>query len=279
MSAISSVNLSGRMDDFEINFYKAVKHLSAEAIVDYVRSIQIPPGRAFKIRKIDDAKSGEADRSSRLNQSLVILANGTIFYTGKQGGSRFSIPDGKLLGRGANKLVFQVFDLNRRQFKAIAVPLSKIAAQIVLPSMKNEAAMSSRVLSTYVLSSSYFSRMTKSGKELGYLESELCFKTLKQMLDDNPRFLAEHPEIVTQVAKALHSCHRAGIAHLDAGKENILLAKTGDGRFIAKLADFGSAQRLEEDFFEGFSNREEDDGYLQSLERDYRISCQQPRRF
>lgn len=277
MSAVFFEESSRRFDGFEINFYKAVKHLSAEAIVDYVRSIQLPPGRAFKIRKIDDAKSDDIDRSNQLKQSLVILSNGTIFYTGKQDCFRFTVPGGKLLGRGANKLVFEVFDLNTRQFKAIAVPVCKITAQIFLPSMKKEADITSRVLSTYVLSSSYFSRMTKSGRELGYLESELCFKTLKQLLEDNPRFLAEHSEIVTQVEKALHSCHSAGIAHLDARKENILLAKTRDGRFIAKLADFGSAQPLAQDFFDGHSNQDEDDDYLQSLERDYRISCQQPR--
>lgn len=270
------------MDDFEINFYKTVKHLSVEAIVDYVRSIQMPPGRAFKIRKINDAKSGEVDRSTRLNKSLVILSNGTTFYTGKrvdvkEGAAHPSIPEGQLLGRGMNKLAVQIFDLNKRRCKAIAVPAYKITAQASLPSMKKEAKITSKIFSDYVLSSYYFSRTTKLGKESGYLESELCFATLQQMLDANPRFLADHPEIVDQISKALAACHSAGFAHLDVGKGNIFLMKTRDGRFIAKLADFGSAQKADEDFFGGQSNQDEDDEYLHSLERDYFISCKQPR--
>ena len=268
-------------DNFERNFFAAVKHLPESGIIDLIRSVELPPGQAFKIRKINAAKSHELDRSICLTRSLVVLSNGTLFYTGKrkdwrQGVYYPSVPggsDGKILGSGAFKLALRVFDLNSEKFKAIAIPISKITKVVFLPSMKNEELMGRRVQSMYVLPARYFSGTTISGKEIGYLESECCIMSLKQMLIQDPKFLAKHPEIVNQVREALEACHRAGIAHLDAKMDNIFITKTAEGQFIAKLADFGSAREILEDPYGLDNDLEEDDSYLEVLKKAYFMSC------
>ncbi|MBX9743590.1 MAG: hypothetical protein K2X08_00065, partial [Chlamydiales bacterium] len=185
----SSVNLGtdccGILNNFselEISFCQATINFSEEQIIQYVRNGHLPPPQqAFKIRKRDN---------SNIATSLVVLASGTIFRTRKnkeieqsyrgrlvQGYySTHSMPGGNesvLLGEGMNKSVFSVEDLNTH--KKVAILVARSFDSGCLSEMQNEADVTSKIHSSYVLPVAYYARLTKSRtKKKGYLESEVC---------------------------------------------------------------------------------------------------------
>jgi len=62
-----------------------------------------------------------------------------------------------------------------------------------------------------------------------------------QLARENVLSLRRAATIVRQLLDGLDALHAAGIVHADVKSDNVLLAKTDDGREVAKLIDFGLA--------------------------------------
>ncbi len=228
----------------ETSFYEGVKNLSEREIIQYVQSgHRPPPGQAFKVRKKRDAQTDELDRSTQLEKSIVVLASGTIFRTGKRKGAP-SVPGGnesELLGEGQSKRAFLVEDLNNNRKMAITVSKQKIRP--CLAEMKKEAFITNNISSPYILQVRFYARSTEFlGKKIktGYLESEVCDGgTLK----DRPE-LAQDRAIQAQIIKAVADTHQAGFAHLDLGPGNIAFVKEPNSKLSVRLLDFGNGTSL-----------------------------------
>jgi len=61
--------------------------------------------------------------------------------------------------------------------------------------------------------------------------------------------LAEAAEIVTQLARALTTAHKASVLHRDLKPANVFLCQGEDGELLVKLVDFGMAKMLEDESF------------------------------
>jgi serine/threonine protein kinase len=73
-----------------------------------------------------------------------------------------------------------------------------------------------------------------------FLEGEALSRRLQR---SGPQPVAECVRVMSQVARALHKAHEAGIVHRDIKPENIYLAQTNDeDAFVAKVLDFGIAK-------------------------------------
>ena len=238
--------------ELETIFCQAIINFSEEQIVQYVRNGHLPPPQqAFKIRKIDN---------NNIATSLVVLASGTIFRTGKNKEieqsyhgmlvqnyySTHSIPGGNesvLMGEGMNKSVFSIEDLNTH--KRVAISAARFTHSDCLSEMQNEADVTSKIHSLYILPVAYYARVTKSGTRKGYLESEVCTGgTLKQ----HPS-LANNQIVQQQIYQAVRDTHSAGFAHLDIDFGNIVFVQSPNEQnshtLKIKLIDFAKAKKLQ----------------------------------
>jgi serine/threonine-protein kinase len=67
---------------------------------------------------------------------------------------------------------------------------------------------------------------------------------LASLLKNRGRFsLEEALPLLRQIAEALDFIHQRGLVHCDVKPANILLSRTDDHQYLAKLADFGIARR------------------------------------
>lgn len=239
-------------------FYKAVRDLTEERVVEFVKSHHLAflgPEEAVKIRKEEKRRplqEDQADRSNQLKESLVILSDGTIFRTGRSGLAG-SVPGGAasvLLGVGSHKSVYQVEDLSTHIYVAVA----EMRLPFRQKDLKREQEITQNIDSPHVHKIRGFSqRPTRMKKVLvhgqsidgvamkSYAVSDICQNSLDQMLKKDPRYLQKHPEHLRQIESALNACEAAGILHNDLRIQNIFIQ---DG--IAMLADFGEAERIEE---------------------------------
>lgn len=69
-------------------------------------------------------------------------------------------------------------------------------------------------------------------------------RTLRQRMASGSIPLGETINIILQVARALHTAHRAGIVHLDIKPDNVMIREDG----YVKLLDFGIAEFTEPEF-------------------------------
>lgn len=237
----------------EANFRQATINFSEPEVIQYVRDGHLPPPQqAFKIRK---------KYNINIATSLIVLANGTVFRTGKnkeiRQGDR-SMPGGNesiKLGEGFNKRVFSVEDLNTH--KQVAIAVAKSNDPDILSEMHNEADVTSKIPSPYILRVDYFVRLiepkpgTSEWIRKGYLESEVC---VGGALKQHPE-LAKSQIVRHQILKAVSDIHNAGFAHRDISIGNIVFVQnpdTQDGNSLAiKLIDFAQARKLDP------ANREE----------------------
>ena len=65
----------------------------------------------------------------------------------------------------------------------------------------------------------------------------------KSLHDAGPLTIPQVLEIIIQICRALEHAHRQGIIHRDVKPENVIVAQE-DGRFIARLTDFGLARSI-----------------------------------
>ncbi len=195
--------------------------------------------------------------------SLVILASGTIFRTGKNKEieqsyrgilvqdyySTHSMPAGNesvLLGEGMNKSVFLVKDLNTH--KKVAILVGRSSDSVCLSEMQNEADVTSKIRSSHIVPVGYYARLTKPGtKKKSYLESEVCSGgSLKQH-----RGLVSNQIVKEQIYQAVRDIHSAGFAHLDIDFGNIVFVQSPNEQnshtLKIKLIDFAKAQKLQPD--------------------------------
>lgn len=247
-----------------------VKDLDEKKIVEYVRSHGVgflKPGEAIKIKKIRPDLNQEIDRSNVLQKSLMILSNQVVFRTGKNiENDHLSAPlnqSGKqvILGKGGTKTVHLAYDLNHERDLAVASTSDLIFKFIY------ESRMTQNIDSEHVLQAQCYVRIQTKDHRKAYLISEVCKGTL------NPTIFRKHPEFMGQIRQAFNDCHRANIAHKDAGPENIFIANGKDGRLIIKLADFDLARNLSS---MGEAQKEEflhiDEGFLDYYETEYGLS-------
>lgn len=243
---IDSYGVIDNLSELEAAFCQATKNFSEAEVIQYVREGHLPPAQqAFKIRK---------KCNHNIATSLIVLASGTIFRTGKneeikQGAC--SIPGGNesiLLGQGCNKRVFSVKNLNTQKQVAIAVAIENDPD--TLSEMQKEADITNQIPSPYILRVDYYVRSIepKSGildqLRKGYLESEVCLGgSLKQHKE-----LATHPTVYAQLLLAVKATHAAGFAHHDIDAGNVVFVHIPDTQEIhtlrIKLIDFAQAQKL-----------------------------------
>lgn len=243
---IDPYGVVNNFSELEADFCQATKNFLEPEVVQYVRDGHLPPPQqAFKIRK---------KYNNNIATSLIVLASGTIFRTGKnkeiqQGDC--SVPGGNesiLLGEGFNKRVFSVEDLNTHKRVAIAVARGRDLG--VLSETRNEADVTSKIPSPYIVRVDYYVRLIKPEPRIpewfrkGYLESEVCTGgSLKQHRD-----LANHPIVRDQLFQAVRAIHHAGFAHHDISTGNVVFVQSPDVQnshtLRIKLVDFAQAQKL-----------------------------------
>ncbi|MGE0670469.1 MAG: hypothetical protein AB7H48_08235 [Parachlamydiales bacterium] len=243
---IDSYGMIDNLSELEAAFCQATKNFSEAEVIQYVRDGHLPPAKqAFKIRK---------KCNHNIATSLVVLASGTIFRTGKnkeinQGAC--SLPGGNesiLLGQGCNKKVFSVKDLNTQKQVAIAVAIENYPDTLL--EMQHEAEVTNQISSPYILRVDYYVRPIelKSGISdqfrKGYLESEVCLGgSLKEHQE-----LATDPIVRAQLVLAVKATHAAGFAHHDIDAGNVVFVDIPNTEqsltLRIKLIDFAQAQKL-----------------------------------
>jgi len=225
---------------------------SEELVVEYIRSHRLEflqMGEAVKVRKhlkhrVIDANRGR-ERSNHLLYSLIVLSDGTVFRTGREKEKNYyrRSPGGReaaLLGNGHFKDVFRVKDLVSGKMVAVSLARSEKFEKM----LKVEYEVTQLVHSPYILPVQCYGTVeTAKGTKKVYAISELCEGTLEKK---GELYLREHPEILQRIANALEDCHAVGVVHNDAYPRNIFIKLNGD----AVLADFGNAERFEENLLE-----------------------------
>ncbi len=249
---IDSYGVADNLSELEASFCQATKDFSETEVIQYIKDGHLPPPQqAFKIRK---------KYNKNIATSLIVLASGTIFRTGKNKEIKDgewihdadrSIPGGSesiLLGEGCNKRVFSVEDLNTH--KRVAIAVARRNDLDILSEMQNEANVTNKILSSYILRVDYYVRLIKPKPGIpdefrkGYLESEVCVGgSLKQHRD-----LANNPIVREQLRLAVRDTHDAGFAHHDIDAGNVVFVQSPDVQnsrtLMIKLIDFSQAQKL-----------------------------------
>lgn len=219
----------------EVDFRNAVKDFSEEEVIDYANAGHLPPPeRAFKVRKKENPK---------LTSSLVVLASGKVFATGKNNDidPKHSIPGGRqaeALDEGSTKLGFSVVE--RKSGERMVILISKFPNPWRLSEMREEARITQNIPSSHIARSYFYLRESKSGVFKGYLESELCEGG---SLNDHYE-LAENEIVKSQIEQAVDEIHQAGYAHRDLHSRNILFVKKPTESLEIKIIDFGWAKPL-----------------------------------
>ncbi|MBA3545412.1 MAG: serine/threonine protein kinase, partial [Nannocystis sp.] len=150
------------------------------------------------------------------------------------------------LGEGGMGTVYVAEHLKLRKQVAIKTILAEFASNPQIEArFAREALATAQLDHPHVASALDYGHFPEGG---AYLVIQLVRGvTLARHLDTQGRLpWALAVELGAQIADALAAAHAAGVVHRDLKPDNILLEPRDDGRFHAKVVDFGIARLSEE---------------------------------
>ncbi|MBI2391959.1 MAG: protein kinase [Deltaproteobacteria bacterium] len=191
-------------------------------------------------RQIHDRAGALADALSRLGEGG---AGRTIFGVGEKLGGRYQIV--RAIGVGGMGAVYEVERLaDARRFAL------KVVAGRRTPSALSRFAREAQVLARFD-HPNLVGVVDVDVDPSGTLFVVMELVTGASLERDEPLEERMLRAVARQVATGLRVLHEHGIVHRDLKPANVLLATTGDGATVAKIADFGIARLRTEDEVSG----------------------------
>ncbi|MCA9658358.1 MAG: serine/threonine protein kinase, partial [Myxococcales bacterium] len=163
----------------------------------------------------------------------------TDAWLGRTIDNRYKIVE--LLGEGGMGAVFVAEHLSLRKQVALKVIRPEYAGIPEIAARFTREAMATAKLDHPHVASALDYGMLPDGA--AYLVIQLVRgKPLRSLLDERSLAWPIACDIVGQIADALAGAHAEGIVHRDLKPDNVLLELRDDGRYLAKVVDFGIAR-------------------------------------
>ncbi len=145
------------------------------------------------------------------------------------------------LGSGGMATVYKV--RHQELGSPFALKVLDLVTDVLTERFRSEGLYQARLDHPHVVK--VFDVMTVEGRPallLEYIEGE----SLREWMDI-PRELDQVEAVFRGILSGVDKAHEVGLAHRDLKPENVLMAKTPDGEWLPKVADFGIAKQIDGD--------------------------------
>lgn len=144
-----------------------------------------------------------------------------------------------LLGRGGMAVVFRVRHTQLASFHALKV--LTIASAGIKDRLLQEGRVQASLRHPNVVA---VTDVLDVGGSPGLVMEYIEGPSLDRWLESNRPGLEQAEAIFRAIVSGVDAAHRQGLVHRDLKPANVLLAPTGQGHFVPKVADFGLAKAL-----------------------------------
>ncbi|MEZ4453817.1 MAG: serine/threonine-protein kinase [Nannocystaceae bacterium] len=219
---------------------------SSDAASDGAAEEEAASTLADRGRAPDDATAPTMAPSSTLIRDAKIGAvdpNAAEAWIGRTIDGRYKILE--VLGEGGMGSVFVAENLNFRKHYALKVIRREFAGDPEIAArFSREATATAKLEHPHVASAVDYGHLPDGS---AFLVIQLVRgRSLSNLLNEQALAWPQACDIVAQIADALAAAHGAGIVHRDLKPDNVLLERRDDGRYHAKVLDFGIARVAEE---------------------------------